>query len=122
MTDTDCMQMALKEAHEAAGKAHIPFGMSVDYVGNPLVDLVDYPSLASIAPVPGKIEKNGLSDSVKVEFKGEHTELASLLAAGQAEIAMLPEPFVTVASYFLPLKVAVTVTSFAGIVNVVFSF
>ncbi|MDR3175041.1 MAG: lipid-A-disaccharide synthase [Desulfovibrio sp.] len=31
------------------------FGMEVDYVGNPLVDIVDYPSLAHIAPQPGLI-------------------------------------------------------------------
>ncbi|MCL1976073.1 MAG: ABC transporter substrate-binding protein [Firmicutes bacterium] len=32
---------------------------------------------------------------VAVEYKDEHAELAALLAAGQVEIAMLPEPFVT---------------------------
>ncbi len=31
------------------------FGMDIDYVGNPLVDLVDYPSLAHIQPEPGTI-------------------------------------------------------------------
>ena len=31
------------------------FGMEIDYVGNPLVDLVDYPSLSRIKPVPGRI-------------------------------------------------------------------
>jgi lipid-A-disaccharide synthase len=31
------------------------YGMDVDYVGNPLVDAVDYPSLEHIAPEPGKI-------------------------------------------------------------------
>ncbi len=31
------------------------FGMEIDYVGNPLVDLVDYPALAGIEPVPGRI-------------------------------------------------------------------
>jgi len=30
-------------------------GIDVTYVGNPLVDLVDYPSLQSIVPVPGHI-------------------------------------------------------------------
>ncbi len=37
----------------------VPFyekhGLDVDYVGNPLVDLVDYPSIASMQPVPGRI-------------------------------------------------------------------
>jgi NitT/TauT family transport system substrate-binding protein len=41
------------------------------------------------------IEANGLTEKVTVEFKGEHTELAALLAAGEADIAMLPQPFVT---------------------------
>ena len=41
------------------------------------------------------IDANGLTDSVTVEFKGEHTELAGLLAAGEVDIAMLPQPFVT---------------------------
>lgn len=32
---------------------------------------------------------------VTVEYKSEHSELASLLAAGQADLAVLPQPFVT---------------------------
>lgn len=32
---------------------------------------------------------------VTVEYKSEHSELAALLAAGQADIAVLPQPFVT---------------------------
>ncbi len=31
------------------------FGMEIDYVGNPLVDLVDYPAIAGITPMPGRI-------------------------------------------------------------------
>ncbi|CAK7031623.1 MAG: Lipid-A-disaccharide synthase [Desulfovibrio sp.] len=31
------------------------FGMDIDYVGNPLVDMVDFPSIKDITPVPGKI-------------------------------------------------------------------
>lgn len=31
------------------------FGMEIDYVGNPLVDVVDYPALAAIRPEPGRI-------------------------------------------------------------------
>lgn len=41
------------------------------------------------------IAQNGLADSVSVEFKGEHSELAALVAAGEVETAMLPQPFVT---------------------------
>ena len=41
------------------------------------------------------LEQNGLTDSVSVEYVAEHSELATLLAAGTAEIGMLPEPHVT---------------------------
>ncbi len=41
------------------------------------------------------LEKNGLSEQTKVEFMGEHSELASQLAAGKVELGMLPEPNVT---------------------------
>ena len=37
----------------------------------------------------------GLTDSVTVEYKAEHAELATLAAAGEVDIAMLPEPNVT---------------------------
>lgn len=45
------------------------------------------------------LEQNGLKvgTDVQVEYKSEHTELAALMAAGQAEIALLPQPFVTTA-------------------------
>ena len=41
--------------------------------------------------------ENGLTagTDVTVEYKSEHSELASLLAAGQADLAVLPQPFVT---------------------------
>lgn len=41
------------------------------------------------------LAKNGLSDSVTVKYLTEHSELATLLAAGEADLAMLPEPNVT---------------------------
>lgn len=41
------------------------------------------------------LAQNGLADQVEMVYKSEHTELATLLAAGQAEIALLPQPFVT---------------------------
>ena len=41
------------------------------------------------------LEQNGLSDKVEVEFIAEHSELATLMAAGKVEIGMLPEPHVT---------------------------
>lgn len=31
------------------------FGMEVDYVGNPLVDMINYPALVNTQPIPGKI-------------------------------------------------------------------
>lgn len=43
------------------------------------------------------LRQNGLTPGkdVTVEYKGEHAELASLMIAGKADIAVLPEPFVT---------------------------
>ncbi|MCL2224908.1 MAG: ABC transporter substrate-binding protein [Defluviitaleaceae bacterium] len=43
------------------------------------------------------LEQNGLTpgEDVFVEFRAEHAEIAALLETGQAEIALLPEPFVS---------------------------
>lgn len=41
------------------------------------------------------LEQNGLTDSVTIQYVAEHSELATLLAAGKAEIGILPEPHVT---------------------------
>lgn len=38
---------------------------------------------------------NGLSDEVEIIYRSEHAELATRAAAGQADLVMLPEPFVT---------------------------
>lgn len=43
------------------------------------------------------LEKNGIKDQVAVEYKSEHAELAALLSQGQADLALLPQPFVTTA-------------------------
>ncbi|MGN0469134.1 MAG: ABC transporter substrate-binding protein [Acutalibacteraceae bacterium] len=44
------------------------------------------------------LDKNGLKDSVKVEYLSEHSELMTKLVAGEVKIAVLPEPFVSVAT------------------------
>ncbi len=41
------------------------------------------------------LEKYGLKDKVTVEWKTEHSELATLVASGDVQYAMLPEPHVT---------------------------
>ena len=41
------------------------------------------------------LEQNGLTDKVEVEFVSEHSELATLMAAGKVDVGMLPEPHVT---------------------------
>ncbi len=41
------------------------------------------------------LEKNGLKDSVTVEYKSEHSEVPPMMVSGEATIAMLPQPFVT---------------------------
>ena len=43
------------------------------------------------------LQANDLSD-VKVEYLSEHSELAAKLASGDVQIAVLPEPYVTVAA------------------------
>lgn len=41
------------------------------------------------------LKANGLQDSVTVSYSSEHAELATLATAGQADLIMLPEPYVT---------------------------
>ncbi|MBP3657435.1 MAG: ABC transporter substrate-binding protein [Clostridia bacterium] len=41
------------------------------------------------------LEQNGLTGSVNVQYVAEHSELAAMLAAGLADVGMLPEPHVT---------------------------
>ena len=41
------------------------------------------------------LEANDLTDKVTVEYKAEHSELATLAAAGEVHLALLPEPHVT---------------------------
>ena len=43
------------------------------------------------------LTQNGIdpADGLTIEYKADHSELASLVTAGQADLAMLPEPFVT---------------------------
>jgi NitT/TauT family transport system substrate-binding protein len=43
------------------------------------------------------LDANGLTDSVKVEYIADNTELITKLANGSIQIAMLPEPHVSVA-------------------------
>lgn len=57
------------------------------------------------------LEAYGLTDSVTVEYKAEHAELATLAAAGDVDIAMLPEPNVTsVLSQNSDFRIALDVT------------
>ncbi|MBE6637731.1 MAG: ABC transporter substrate-binding protein [Ruminococcaceae bacterium] len=57
------------------------------------------------------LEKNGLLDKVTVEWKTEHSELATLVASGEVQYAMLPEPNVTtVLSKKDTLRVAINLT------------
>ena len=43
------------------------------------------------------LEKNGLTDSVEVEYVSEHAEAVTQMAAGSADLILVPEPFVTTA-------------------------
>lgn len=56
------------------------------------------------------LEQNGLTD-VTVEYQKEHADLAAMVVAGNAPIALLPEPFVTtVTSKKDTVRVALDVT------------
>jgi NitT/TauT family transport system substrate-binding protein len=44
------------------------------------------------------LAENGLTDQVEVEYVGEHTALAAMVASGEAQVALLPEPFVSAVS------------------------
>lgn len=41
------------------------------------------------------IRRAGIAGQVTIEYKAEHSELATLAASGQADLVMLPEPFAT---------------------------
>lgn len=57
------------------------------------------------------LEKNGLTDSVSLEFVDDHDTLATMIAAGMTDLAMLPEPKVTTALMNnADLRVALDVT------------
>lgn len=57
------------------------------------------------------LEKNGLTDKVKVEYEASHDELAAKAASGKVNIAMLPEPKVTAAlTQNSDLRVALNLT------------
>lgn len=54
---------------------------------------------------------NGLTESTPTEFKSEHAELATLAAAGEVDVVLLPEPHVTsVLSQNKDFRIALDVT------------
>ncbi len=60
------------------------------------------------------LQKNGLDPDrdVHIVFKGEHDEVATLVANGDAKVALLPEPFVTTVTMKNPkVRVALDLTA-----------
>jgi NitT/TauT family transport system substrate-binding protein len=58
------------------------------------------------------LAQNGLTDQVKVEYVGEHTALAAMVASGEAQVALLPEPFVSAVTVKNPaVRVALDLNS-----------
>lgn len=60
------------------------------------------------------LEKNGLTPGVDVtiNYVAEHAEAATMLVSGQAQIAMIPEPFVTTVTTKAPnIKVSVNLST-----------
>ena len=43
------------------------------------------------------LEANGLAGEVQVEYYSEHSEVNTLMASGEADVILVPEPFVTAA-------------------------
>ena len=57
------------------------------------------------------LDKNGLKDDVKVEYLSEHSEVATAILTGKADIVMLPEPNVTVVTTKnSDIKIAINLT------------
>ena len=58
------------------------------------------------------LEKNGINkDDVDIVWKSEHSEVAALVASGEAKIALLPEPNVTAVTVKNPnVRIAVDIT------------
>jgi NitT/TauT family transport system substrate-binding protein len=59
------------------------------------------------------LSQNGIDPAadLAIEYKADHSELASLVTAGQADLAMLPEPFVTTVTSKDPdLRIALDLT------------
>lgn len=57
------------------------------------------------------LKKNGLEKDVKVEYKANHNDLATLVTSKEVKIAVLPEPFVTISKIKnKELKVAIDLT------------
>ena len=50
------------------------------------------------------LKKNGLENDVKLEYLSEHSELVSKMASGGVQVAILPEPYVSVAGAKAELK------------------
>lgn len=64
------------------------------------------------------LAQNGLKDNVKIEYLSEHSEVMTKLTAGEAQIAVLPEPFVSVATAKnAAVKSAISLTSEWNAVN-----
>lgn len=58
------------------------------------------------------LAQNGLTDQVTVKYVGEHTALAAMVASGEAQIALLPEPFVSAVTVKSPtVRIALDLNS-----------
>ena len=55
-------------------------GVQVDYIGNPLVDMVNWPELKKIEPIKGRIGLMPGSRRKEVEEKGQPADFATVLA------------------------------------------
>ena len=57
------------------------------------------------------LDKNGLVGSVEIEYAAEHAEAVTKLASGEADIIVVPEPFVTALSKAEGARIALDITA-----------
>lgn len=56
------------------------------------------------------LEKNGLKDKVEIEYLSEHSEVSAKYISGEADICVLPEPFVSIATNGSEAKSIISLT------------
>ena len=116
-----CALQQDRRRHRDAGHQHLGVLYVVEN-GNAVQSMADLTGKTIVASGKGStpeyalrylLTENGLNPDadVVVDWKSEHSECVAALASGAATIALLPQPFVTVAQSKMPdLRVALDLT------------